>query len=157
MAETNQIKKRVKQGRDVQQRLSLHMEKLKCECTHTKHGEPTITPMHNRRNGELTYMCTACTKENINLKRHDEDVIDNAIKIVDSMCDVIKLSIDVGSEKDREIGEEIAKLQFSARNHLKKLYLGALRKGVNGGGQKRGRDDKNRNGGSSLSRARIAR
>lgn len=120
-------------------------EQTKARCPHTKRGDLDIVPAHNRKPGDLTYLCRCCQKD-LDLKKIPEDELRAACDTVDRAIDVIKISLNLESDEDRQILKRMSKVQFRVRNELVRAYGKAL-EGKNKG--RRGNRGKGGNNGGS--------
>ena len=123
-------------------------EQAKARCPHTKRGDLDIVPAHNRKPGDLTYVCRCCQKD-LDLKKISEQDLRDACDTIDRAIDVIKISLNLESDDDRQKLKRLSKVQFRVRNELVRSYGEAL-KGKNKG--RRGNRGKGGNGGSAWQR-----
>lgn len=153
MSETRNIRntgKRKKMLDDINSELSKNYEKNQCDCLHTRKGELNIVPSQKRKfEGQLCYLCKSCAKEltlnqvpqKTTVKVNPQDPNDykvivgyeDAIAQLDSMCDVIKMSLNIEKPKDARIAERISETQYRIRNNIAKLYQASLSKNRSGG------------------------
>jgi hypothetical protein len=136
MSETRNPGKRRKMLDSIHNEWKKNVEKNMCDCLHTHKGDLNIVPSPKKKNGLLIYTCRACTKE-LHLNVIDEADQDQALNIVDRMCDIIKMSLDQEKPKDQKIAEKISETQFRVRNQLKSYYAAALQKNGSGGRNKK--------------------
>ena len=76
-------------------------EKNMCKCTHVKNKGDYSLVKDKSSNNPLHYKCTQCDKK-IDITKLDEAKIDEALNIVDRMCDIIKMTI-ASSNKESDI------------------------------------------------------
>lgn len=153
------IRKRGKLIAEQELKLNRGKEKNKCECSHTSHGELDVIPAKNK--GKLTYICRSCQKEIDFTKIPEKTEVDNDGKVrvnangqeirlaiglsdacntVDRAIDTIKITLDLHNEKDKEMLDELAVIQYRVRNQITQLYGKSLSKS-NGGNRKKRNDD----------------
>ena len=137
------IKKRRKLINEQRLQLDKSQEKNKCDCPHTTRGDIDAVPSNNRRQGQLDYVCKSCQKD-LNFNKIPENVLKESCTNVDNAIDTIKISLDLSNEKDQEILEKLAEVQYRIRNQIVPLYGKSLQK--QGTGRRR-----NRNGGEQES------
>lgn len=147
MSETRNrsIGKKMKVLKGIQSDWKKQNEKLRCDCLHTRKGELDIKPSTRRRGeGQLCYVCRQCEKElSLNMvpqkttvkmnpqNPNDYKVIvgyEDAVAQLDSMCDIIKMSLNVEREKDAKIATRISEAQYRIRNNIIPLYQASLNK-----------------------------
>lgn len=108
-------------------------EEIKANCEHTKNGDLQLVPGNKQSDGELVYICKKCRKV-IRLTKISEEELTRACDIIDSACDIIKISLDLNREDDQKVSKRIAKTQFRVRNEIAALYGASLKKGKRSGG-----------------------
>ena len=95
--------------------------KIVCECQHLdKNGEVAMRVLKND-GGRPMVVCKLCGKK-IDITNKPDSEIDNAIAIIDYMCDVIKIGLNITNDKDADAYKKIAKLQYRTNYQLKALY-----------------------------------
>ena len=99
-------------------------EKTKCLCSHQKKNQPSLV----KRDGSI-YTCKQCEKDNINLSPEvlNQQKIDDAITVLDNVCDILKLNLRTDNPDDLKILNKVAKTQFFLRFMLNPL-VAALKK-----------------------------
>lgn len=120
MAELN-IEKTRRKSDGMSKEIDKRKEKLKCVCPHTNHNIPTLYPQEGSGDKGVSHSCYQCAKE-INLRRIPKEKRSEAIDIIDSMIDVIKLNLVLDRPKDKKLLEKVGKLQFGARNIINQYY-----------------------------------
>lgn len=128
-------------------------ELLKTQCTHTKHGQLTITPTGNnsQKGGTNTYICKQCGKDVLISMITDQE-IRRACEIIDIACDTVKITLDRSREDDDDIFKKVSKLQFRVRNEIIDFYNAAAKRNRKGGGNGKGNRDNNNSSSGTWSR-----
>lgn len=154
--------KRKKMLDNIHSELNKNYEKNQCDCLHTRKGELNIVPSQRRKSeGQLCYVCKLCAKEltlnqvpqKTTVKTNPQNPEDykvivgyeDAVSQLDSMCDVIKMSLNMEKPKDARIAERISETQYRIRNNIVRLYQASLNKnktGNQGNGNGRQRSSK---------------
>jgi len=134
------IKKTSRRIKNQQHELSKQSEKIKCACNHKKDGQATLV----RKKGGSPYewICYQCEKV-VNLKKIDEDDLQNAIDLIDTALDVAKFSCRENNAADNNFQGKLAKTQYRVRNVVAPVYKAALNEN-----QKKSSKHSNRMGGN---------
>ena len=115
------------------------MEKVKlhyqCKCAHRDpNGSFALnTPGQNSKKSQFTgaplYMCRVC-KKSLDISNIPEEKFNEAMAIIDSVCDLSKMYLNLSTEKDLDLLKDIAKLQYKINNMVPDMYK-TIRKGGN--------------------------
>lgn len=160
MSKAQAIQKREKILEKMEESVKKNRIRNQCECLHTRKGDPDIIKANNAKNGELLYVCKQCEKE-IRINRvpettyvdeHSGKVVigyRDAVKALDSMCDIIKMSLNLEKEKDEKLHDVMAEFQYRLRKDIVGLYKASLQNGGadqnNGRKKEKGHDRNNWN------------
>ena len=129
---SNSIKKEVEQVSKQEKDLTKLRESLKSQCFHTKkNGEVDLVRIKTEPGEPPKYICRQCQKT-ISIIRRDEDEIQHAVDVIDSVIDTIKISSDPTREDDEKTVSRLAKIQYRLRNELIGYYQAALKKNNRG-------------------------
>ena len=94
MAKSNNIKKQIDAIEKQEKSLRIIREQKKADCMHSdKNGDIDVIPKQGCDKSELRYVCRSCKKD-LCLKKISSEKADEALEIVDNMCDTIKLSLE---------------------------------------------------------------
>ena len=74
-------------------------------------------------------MCRVC-KKSLDISNIPEEKFAEALAIIDSVCDLSKMYLNLSTEKDLDLLKDIAKLQYKINNMLPDMYK-TIRKGGN--------------------------
>jgi protein-arginine kinase activator protein McsA len=126
------IKKRYKELMDVQRKTDIEIIKNRCGCPHivTDTGELTLKPvnMDNQTEGRRKYICKQCGKE-ISIQAIPETKAQDAIEVIDAMCDVIKMKSNYSNEDNKKVAAKVAKMQYRNQTLLMPAYKAACQQG----------------------------
>lgn len=124
-SENNDMKQSNKRIKDrmaeIQKRrasLNVAEEENLCRCNHKSHNGTDLT--RNGQTGE--YICRKCHKPIDFKKKPSDQQLQEALDLVDTVCDYIKISLDSNNEKDNEMLKKIAKYQFRTRNMIMQVW-----------------------------------
>ena len=134
-------RKTTKRINNQQKELSKQKEKVQCSCQHKKDGQATL--VRKKGGNPFEWVCYQCEKL-VNLKRIEEDDLQNAISILDAAIDIAKFSCRENSSVDNNFQGKLAKTQYRIRNVILPIYRAALNEN-----QRREKKSSNRMGGNA--------
>lgn len=119
----------VKELDKIERKIRLTRDKKKCMCAHQRKNGVAAIKM--RGNGFA--ICQECKKDDIEVKLNpfrEENLskIDEHWHYIDSVVDLIKMSIDMNNPEDIEVLSGLSKFQFFGRNNLPELVAGVSRR-----------------------------
>lgn len=94
--------------------------KNQCDCLHTSDNGFDVR-IAKRTKDEILFQCRNC-KKIIYANRVPENMVAQAIKLVDMMCDTIKMNLNIHRKKDVEIANGISEVQYWIQHRIGLLY-----------------------------------
>lgn len=137
MSESTNIKKRSEAIRKNTNSLKKLDEENKCQCPHrSKEGAYSLVV---NRNGDkhYTHVCTQCNKP-VHINKYTEEETNKALKIVDDMCDLVKMMTKPSNEADDKLFRRMAKTQMTVRGTLPAAYKACLSTSANANKKNKG-------------------
>lgn len=102
-------RKMMKELFKVERKINQEKQQIQCACLHNKSGIMTLhgTPGSNGK----TYRCTLCDKP-VDIRTVKPEQFKTAVKVLDTVCDHLKIQCTGAGKSDRKLAGEIAQIQY---------------------------------------------
>lgn len=120
---SNNTHKRAKAIQKEQDHLNTVWIKNQCDCTHTtqNYGLDVRLNKEKRKSGQLVCTCRKCLKD-LYLNHIPEQMLVDAINVVDRAFDSIKINLKLDNRKEKRILGWVSEFQYRLEKQVKPLY-----------------------------------
>ena len=106
----NETRKSMQELSKFERKIDQRKQQIQCACQHSVMGVMTLTSVPTG-NGKQ-YRCTLCNKT-VDIKSVDETRFNDARRVIDTVCDHLKIQCNGASKGDRKLVEKIAQTQYA--------------------------------------------
>lgn len=135
-----------------EKRMAIDKIGIQCDCLHHADTDPRalkLVPIKGAP-GVPTYKCNSC-KKIIPIKPLGQEKFNETLDTMDNIIDIIKLTLNLGNDGDKELAKKLAKIQFRCKTLLPKAWEAATK------GKKKKKGNRGNNGSSSFQKPRVIR